>query len=101
MPQSYRLTEKAQNDYTAIYAYTLKSFGEDQAESYTHGLLDAFDLITEHNRIGCSVEALRAGYYRYDYEHHSIYYTIDSNGVVIIRVLAHRQKPPSAKDLTQ
>lgn len=98
MTLSYRLSEKARDDYAAIYSYTLSSFGEDQAEQYTQGLLDVFELITEHTHIGRHVNHLRKGYFRYDYEHHSIYYTIDHEGVLIIRLLAHRQKPPTDKD---
>ena len=40
MPRSYRLSEKACDD-AALYSYTLESFGEDQTEHYTQGLLDA------------------------------------------------------------
>ncbi len=32
MPRSYRLSEKARDDYAALYSYTLESFGEDQTE---------------------------------------------------------------------
>ena len=95
MAIEYRLSDMAKKDYFSIYAYTLASFGEAQAETYTNGLLDCFTMLTEQTKIGRDVSNLRKGYFRYNYKSHAIYYTMESTGVVIIRVLDQRQKQPT------
>ncbi|NKB57111.1 MAG: hypothetical protein GKS00_12350 [Alphaproteobacteria bacterium] len=93
MAASYRLLPKAEADYFDIYAYTYENFGEHQAEKYTGGLLDAFTLITEHTRIGRDIGHIRPGYFRYDYESHTIFYKQDRDGIAIVRILGERQDP--------
>lgn len=91
MAVSYRLSPKAEDDTFGIYAYTHENFGEAQAEKYFSGLLDAFTLITEHRRIGRGIGHLRAGYFRYEYESHTIFYRLEADEVVIVRVLGRHQ----------
>ena len=93
MPVSYRLLPKAEADYFTIYAYTFETFGEAQAEKYIAGLLDAFDLITQYNRIGRDIGHIRAGYFRYEYGSHTIYYRLDRAELLIVRILGERQDP--------
>lgn len=93
MGTKYRLQPKAYADYLEIYAYTFEKFGADQAEVYTTGLLNAFDLITRHNQIGRDIGHIRAGYSRLEYESHTIYYRVDAKGVTIVRVLSAKQDP--------
>jgi toxin ParE1/3/4 len=88
-----RLLPQAEADYFGIYAYTYENFGEEQAEKYTSGLLDAFDLIAEHTLIGRDIGHIRAGYYRYEHESHTIYYRKDESGVAIVRILGAKQDP--------
>lgn len=93
MPTKYRLLPKAEADYFGIYAYTFEIFGEEQAEKYVGGLLDAFTLITEHNRIGRDIGHIRTGYFRYEYESHTIYYKQDRDDIAIVRILGEKQDP--------
>lgn len=93
MTIKYRLLPQAEADYFGIYAYTYEEFGEDQAEKYISGLLDAFTLITEHSRIGRNISHIRAGYFRYEYESHVIYYRQDQAEIFIVRVLGNKQDP--------
>ena len=93
MASRFRLLPKAKADYFDIYAYTYENFGEDQAEKYTGGLFDAFSLITEHNHIGRAISHIRAGYFRYEYEGHTIYYKRDQKGISIVRILGGKQDP--------
>lgn len=93
MATRFRLSPKARADYVAIYAYTVANFGEDQAERYTSRLLDAFEIITRHNSVGRDIGHIRKGYFRLEHEGHTIYYSIDAQGVVIVRILGARQAP--------
>ncbi len=95
MTIQYRLSEKAKEDYFSIYAYSFEQFGEAQAEEYTNGLLDIFNLITEQTKIGKNINYLREGYFCYTYKSHAIYYKLDDEGILIIRVLGQRQKTPT------
>ncbi len=89
----YRLLPKAEADFYDIYAYTHENFGEDQAEKYTSGLLDAFTLITEHPHIGRDIGHVRTGYFRYECDAHTIYYQQDAAGISIVRILGGKQDP--------
>jgi toxin ParE1/3/4 len=89
----YRLLPKAEADFYDIYAYTYENFGEGQAEKYTDGLLDAFTLITEHTHIGREIGHVRTGYFRYEYEGHTIYYRQVQTGIAIVRILGGKQDP--------
>ncbi len=93
MPVKYRLLPKAEADYYDIYAYTYETFGEDQAEKYTSGILDVFTLITEHNHIGRDIGYIRVGYFRYEFEGHTVYYRQDQEGIAIVRILGGKQDP--------
>lgn len=93
MAAEFRLLPKAEADYFTIYAYTYENFGEAQAEKYIGGLLDSFTLITEYKRIGRDIDHIRAGYFRYEYERHTIYYRLDQDGISIVRILGDRQDP--------
>lgn len=93
MAAKYRLLPKAESDYFDIYAYTYENFGQDQAEKYVAGLLDIFTLITEHRRIGRDIGHIRAGYFRYEYESHTVYYKQDQDKISITRILGQKQDP--------
>lgn len=93
MATRYKLLPQAEADYFAIYVYTHENFGEAQAEKYIGGLLDTFTLITEYNGIGRDIGHVRAGYFRYEYESHTIYYRQDQDGISIVRILGERQDP--------
>jgi len=93
MTTKHRLLPKAETDFYEIYAYTYENFGEDKAEDYTGGLLDAFALISEHIRIGRDIGHIRAGYFRYEYKAHTVYYRQDQVGILIVRILGREQDP--------
>ncbi len=94
MLTKYRLLPKAAADFFDIHAYSAENFGDEQAERYTNGLLDAFTVITDHSHIGRSVSHIRAGYFCYEYKRHSIFYRLEEHGVIIIRVLGSQQNAP-------
>ncbi len=92
MSLTYHLSEKARDDYVSIYAYTYETYGENQAETYTSKLLDALERITIHPEIGRKMDEIRVDYFRYSVEKHNIYYQVQGDAVIIIRILAQRQR---------
>lgn len=86
----YRLTRHAQSDIKAIYHYTVKHFGEGQAQEYLDGLAYSFDLLTDNPKMGRLFDEKTR---RYVYKSHLVYYEVKEDHLVVIRIRNARQKP--------
>jgi len=86
----YRLTKEADEDYFAIYDYGIGQFGKARADAYMDGVDAAFESLTVHPRKGAAVDYIRAGYRRFVYQSHSIYYRIEDAEIVIVRLLGRQ-----------
>ncbi len=87
----WRLTERAEADLVAIYVHTHRTFGAAQAEAYTEGLNRTFGLIADFPGIGNSADEIKAGYRRFRFQSHLIFYTTEANQIVI-RALIHARR---------
>ncbi len=83
-----RLSERARLDLLAIYDSSEASFGAYQAEAYLAGLARTFDLLADFPRIGQDASALRAGFMRFRFQAHIIFYSEDAAGIMI-RAIVH------------
>ena len=86
----FELTAAADQDFENIFAFGLDTFGVDQALSYQNGMKRRFDKLAEQPKLYPTVDHIRAGYRRSVYESHSIYYRIENQGVVIVRILGQQ-----------
>ena len=86
----YELTSAAGQDFESIFEFGIDTFGLDQALSYQKGMKQRFDKLAEQPRLYPTVDHIRAGYRRSVYGSHSIYYRIDSQDVVIVRILGQQ-----------
>lgn len=86
----YRLTAEAETDLQNIADYTFETFGLSQAETYGLGLRSCFDALVDNPRIGRDYGHVKDGIRRYEYQSHSVYYTITSFGILVLRVLHSR-----------
>ncbi len=84
---SYRLLKTAAQDLRGIALYTVKKFGLEQASTYGNGILACFETIVEAPLIGQSYDHIRPGLRRYDHKSHAIYYLIQDEIVLVVRVL--------------
>jgi len=84
---SFRLSAEAAADVEAIGDYGIATFGIPQALKYHLALESRFELLGEFPRLGMPTYDLRPGLYRYPYESHTIFYTIEPDNVFIVRVL--------------
>ena len=84
----YRLSVRARAQLVDIYVFTESKFGAYQAEAYHSGLERTFGLIAEFPRIGQPVDELAAGYRRFRFQSHYIYYT-EEPAFVLIRTVIH------------
>ena len=84
---SFRLSAEAAADVEAIGDYGIATFGIPQALKYHLALESRFELLGEFPRLGMPTYDLRPGLYRYPYESHTIFYTMEPDSVFIVRVL--------------
>jgi len=91
----YRLNDAALADLDRIYEYGILTFGLQQADKYYDGLLSYFQAIADSPLSHIGVDEIRKGYRRAPYSGDTIYYRIDPNEVVIVRILG-QQDPQKA-----
>ena len=86
----YELTYAADQDFENIFEFSLDTFGVDQAMSYQNGLKQRFAKLSEQPKFYPTVDHIRASYRRSVYGSHSIYYRVESQGIVIVRILGQQ-----------
>lgn len=91
----YRFSEGAAHDFDQIYDFGIDEFGLDQATKYQNLLKQRFSELADTPLLYPAVEHIREGYRRSVCGVHSIYYRIEGQGVVIVRILG-RQDPKKA-----
>lgn len=89
---NYHLTNKAVEDLTNIWEYTIDTWSEQQADGYYKMLVAAFKKISEYPRLlGIKYEEVIEGLRGYKTGKHIIFYQILADGdVLIIRILHQR-----------
>jgi toxin ParE1/3/4 len=88
---SFRLSDRARADLIDIYDFTEAMFGAYQADAYHAGLERTFGLLADFPRIGQPADELRAGYRRFRFQSHFVFYTAEADDVVI-RTILHAAK---------
>ena len=86
----YELTYAADQDFENILELGLDTFGVDQAFRYQKGMMRRFAKLAEQPKLYPTVDHIRAGYRRSVYGSHSIYYRVESQGIVIVRILGQQ-----------
>jgi toxin ParE1/3/4 len=84
----FRLSVRARAQLIDIYDFTEATFGAYQAEAYHAGLDSTFSLLADFPRIGQAVDELAAGYRRFRFQSHYIFYTEEAADVTI-RAIVH------------
>ena len=77
----YRLTQRARANLIDIYDFTEGKFGAYQAEAYHAGLVRSFGLLADFPLIGQTIDELAAGYRRFRFQSHLIFYTVQPDSV--------------------
>ncbi|WP_223453835.1 type II toxin-antitoxin system RelE/ParE family toxin [Pseudomonas sp. GL-RE-19] len=88
----YRLTPAAEGDLEAIWSYTARQWGLDQANRYIDILTSAFAQLAERPKKAPACDTIRPGYRHCSVERHMIYFRITAYGIAIIRVLHDRME---------
>jgi toxin ParE1/3/4 len=83
------ISPAARADLVDIRRFSLDQFGPEVADSYFMGFDDAFSLLAEHPMAGPSRPEFGLDIRCLVHRSHRIIYKIDSDVVVIIRILHH------------
>ena len=88
----YHLTNKAVEDLTNIWEYTVDTWSERQADDYYNMLIASFQKITENPRLfGLKYEEIAEGLRGYRANKHIIFYRILADkDILVIRILHQR-----------
>ena len=92
---SYKLSQAAAEDFENIFDYGIDTFGLEQAVVYQTGMKMRFDEMAKNPMLYNAVDHIKQGYRRSVFAAHSIYYTVENDGITIIRIL-DRQDPDKA-----
>jgi toxin ParE1/3/4 len=84
----YRLSLRARSDLLNIYAFSEATFGRYQADAYHAGFERTFGLLADFPGVGSNADELVAGYRRFRFQSHYIFYTEEADHV-LIRALIH------------
>ena len=87
---SYRLNREALEDLDRLYEHGVLTFGLRQADAYFDGIVNRFQKIANQPELYPAIDHIRQGYRRSVYRSHSIYYRIDPDEIVIVRILGQQ-----------
>ena len=93
MPE-FSLSKQAKSDILNVTRFTIDRFGINQARSYHESMIECFDALAENPKLGKTVYYIHQGYRRYNFESHAIFYKIEGQDILIVRVLHKRMNPP-------
>ena len=83
----YRLSPAAQADLESIWDYTVRHWGEAQAEDYTRNIQAACEALSKGKMVSRSAEDIRQGYRKVAVGSHVLFFRLQSGVVEIIRIL--------------
>jgi toxin ParE1/3/4 len=89
----YVLSRAADADIEGIASYSIARWGLPRAERYILCLHEAFEILAQFPNLGRDAGHIRTGYRRFEHDRHSVFYRTTNQGVLIVRVLHHRQQP--------
>ena len=73
-----------------LYEKGILTFGLRQADAYFDGIVNRFQKIADQPELYPAIDQIRQGYRRSVYKSHSIYYHINLDDIVIVRILGQQ-----------
>ncbi len=86
----YRLSGAAEEDLIAIVQYGDEQFGLKQSDQYREKLKHRFSALADNPLLYPAVDHIGKGFRRSVYGSHSIYYRIEEQGVLVLRILGQQ-----------
>jgi len=94
----YELANAAAEDFENIFNFGIDRFGLTQALDYQIGMKRRFGELADQPKLYPAVAQIGDGYRRSVYHSHSIYYRIESERILIIRILGQQDPKISLRD---
>lgn len=91
----YKLTQAADRDFENIFDFGIDRFGLAQALEYQNGMKERFAQLAAQPDLYQAVDHISQGYRRSVFQAHSIYYKVDNELVLIVRILG-RENPETS-----
>ncbi len=89
-----RFSSDADTDLEQIADHTWSNWGQRQLAKYMNELDNCFEQIRKNPQIGRSCESIRSGFRQIEVGRHVIFYVIESDAILIVRIL-HQQMLPT------
>ena len=90
---AYRLSRLAEADLLDIAAYTLRTWGQDQAIRYIDDLEECCRKLADNPELGRACDHVRPGLRRMEHGRHILFYRIEAKGILVSRILHQRMLP--------
>lgn len=91
---------EAEADIDRIAAYTTNAWGGRQTDRYLDQLESFFQILAQNPSIGRPCDSIQAELRRFEVGKHVVFYVIEPDGVLIVRVL-HQQMIPAKSQFAQ
>lgn len=95
---AYALSRAAEDDLARIAAYTVETFGIEQAIAYRDGLKRAFEFLAENPRAARLRAELKPPLRAHRFQSHLIVYDIRADGSILIVRVRHGREDWLAGD---
>ena len=89
----FRLSRQAEADLLDIAAYTLRTWGQEQAIRYIDELEAACHRLADNPEVGRACDYVRPGLRRMEHGRHVLFYRIEAKEILVVRVLHQRMLP--------
>ena len=84
-----RFSPAARADLKEIGRFSRREFGKAVADKYLLGLDQVFDRLASHSHSGEAQPKLGSGVRRFSHRSHRIFYEVDGEVVLILRIFHH------------
>ncbi len=81
------MSPEARRDVREIWRYSYRQWGEPKADVYIRDINQFLFRLSDRPDRGKACDHIRVGYYRVNFESHAIFYRIQEEGVLIVRIL--------------
>jgi toxin ParE1/3/4 len=84
-----RFSPAARSDLATIDEYSAEQFGDDVADAYARGFMETFELLARHPYAGALRPELGDDIRCQLHRRHRVFYRVDREIVVILRIVHH------------
>jgi len=88
-----RFSRRARSDLLGIAAYTLQTWGQEQAISYIDDLEGFCQMLANNPALGRECGHIRPGLRRMERGRHVVFYRQETGGILVSRLLHQRMLP--------